>query len=151
MPEHLLRTHFSNYGTLRSLVCSHRAHCAFVNYATRSAAEAAAAAAADVGGRVIVAGVPLRVQWGKMRALDSMENEERGKNAREGRDVDRVLKEVGAGSRQEQQAGSSNQGAGATAGTGPEKEDLDALAEMTRAPPGQEGGEGEKYAALSGE
>ncbi|KAI4137175.1 MAG: hypothetical protein LQ340_008100, partial [Diploschistes diacapsis] len=44
LPEHALRTFFAPFGPLRSLICSHRSHCAFVNYSTRAGAEAAAAA-----------------------------------------------------------------------------------------------------------
>jgi len=81
-PEHLLRTHFEQFGRLRSLVCSHRSHCAFVNYMTREAAETAAQACQ---GRAIIKGVPLRVQWGKPKPLDSLDRDERLKNARSGR------------------------------------------------------------------
>ncbi|KAL1952954.1 hypothetical protein VTO42DRAFT_3821 [Malbranchea cinnamomea] len=82
LPEHALRTFFSEFGTIRSLICSHRSHCAFVNYATREAAEKAAA---HCQGKAIVQGCPLRVQWGKPRPLDSMDREERMQYAREGR------------------------------------------------------------------
>ncbi|KAK0873214.1 Pre-mRNA-splicing factor slt11 [Friedmanniomyces endolithicus] len=84
MPEHLLRTHFSQFGPLRSLVCSHRSHCAFLNFMTRDGAEAAAEAC---HGRAIVKGVPLRVQWGKPKPLDNMDREARMENARAGRGV----------------------------------------------------------------
>ena len=82
LPEHALRTQFSAYGPLRSLVCSHRSHCAFANYMTREGAEAAAAACQ---GRAVVQGVPLRVQWGRPKPLDSLDREVRMENARAGR------------------------------------------------------------------
>lgn len=41
LPEHALRTFFSEFGQLRSLICSHRSHCAFINFATRESAEKA--------------------------------------------------------------------------------------------------------------
>jgi pre-mRNA-splicing factor RBM22/SLT11 len=82
LPEHSLRTFFSKFGTLRSLVCSHRSHCAFVNYMNRADAESAAK---ECQGKAIVQGCPLRVRWGKPKALDNMDREERMKNAREGR------------------------------------------------------------------
>ncbi|KAK9446448.1 uncharacterized protein V1518DRAFT_185127 [Limtongia smithiae] len=66
LPEHALRTFFAAYGTLKSVVCSHRSHCAFINYTTREAAEAAAAA---TGTTVLIAGCPLRVTWGRPRAI----------------------------------------------------------------------------------
>lgn len=84
LPEHAIRTFFTSFGKLRSIVCSHRAHCAFINYATREAAEAAAEACQ---GKAVIAGCPLRVQWGKPRPLDNMEKEERMATARQGRDT----------------------------------------------------------------
>ncbi|KAK5132707.1 Pre-mRNA-splicing factor slt11 [Meristemomyces frigidus] len=82
LPEHDLRLHFAQHGALRSLVCSHRSHCAFVNYMTRDGAERAAEI---LQGRAVVRGVPLRVQWGRPKALDSMDREVRMGNARAGR------------------------------------------------------------------
>ncbi|KAK7566092.1 putative pre-RNA splicing factor Slt11 [Phyllosticta paracitricarpa] len=82
LPEHEIRTFFSKFGQLRSLICSHRSHCAFVNYASRKTAEAAAEACQ---GRAIIKGVPLRIQWGKPRPLDTMERDERMAHARSGR------------------------------------------------------------------
>ncbi|GKZ35590.1 pre-mRNA-splicing factor slt11 [Aspergillus brasiliensis] len=82
LPEHTLRTFFTQFGQLRSLICSHRAHSAFVNFATREGAEAAAK---HCQGRAVIQGCPLRVRWGKPKPLDNMDREERMKNAREGR------------------------------------------------------------------
>lgn len=82
LPEHSVRGFFSRYGQLRSLICSHRSHCAFVNYATRAGAEEAAKACQ---GKAVIEGCPLRVRWGKPKPLDNMDREERLKNAREGR------------------------------------------------------------------
>ncbi|RAL11817.1 Pre-mRNA-splicing factor ECM2 [Aspergillus homomorphus CBS 101889] len=82
LPEHELRTFFTQFGSLRSLICSHRAHSAFVNFATREGAEAAAK---HCQGKAVLQGCPLRVRWGKPKPLDNMDREERLKNAREGR------------------------------------------------------------------
>ncbi|KZF22685.1 pre-mRNA splicing factor slt-11 [Xylona heveae TC161] len=82
LPEHAVRAHFSQYGSLRSLVCSHRSHCAFINYSTRQGAEAAAEACQ---GRAVIMGCPLRVQWGRPRPLDTMDRQERIELGREGR------------------------------------------------------------------
>ncbi|KAK5070498.1 Pre-mRNA-splicing factor slt11 [Lithohypha guttulata] len=82
LPEHAIRTFFSQFGQLRSLVCSHRSHCAFINFATRDAAEAAAA---QCQGKAVVQGCPLRVRWGKPKALDSTDREQRLEWAKEGR------------------------------------------------------------------
>lgn len=82
LPEHKIRDFFSPYGKLRSLVCSHMSHCAFINYATREGAEAAAEA---LQGRAVIAGCPLRVQWGRPRPIGTMDKEERMATGREGR------------------------------------------------------------------
>jgi pre-mRNA-splicing factor RBM22/SLT11 len=82
LPEHKIRDFFSPYGKLRSLVCSHMSHCAFVNYATREGAEAAAEA---LQGRAVIAGCPLRVGWGRPRPIGTMDREERIATGREGR------------------------------------------------------------------
>ncbi|PYH42997.1 Pre-mRNA-splicing factor ECM2 [Aspergillus saccharolyticus JOP 1030-1] len=82
LPEHELRTFFTQFGSLRSLICSHRAHSAFINFATREGAEAAAK---HCQGKAVLQGCPLRIRWGKPKPLDNMDREERMKNAREGR------------------------------------------------------------------
>ena len=92
LPEHAIRTFFTPFGTLRSVVCSHRAHCAFINYLERDSAEAAAEACQ---GRAVIAGCPLRVQWGRPRPLDNMEKEERMATARQGRDTAAAVAAVG--------------------------------------------------------
>ncbi|EZG08151.1 pre-mRNA-splicing factor slt11 [Trichophyton rubrum CBS 735.88] len=89
LPEHALRTFFTPFGTIRSLVCSHRSHCAFINFASRESAEAAAAKCQGVA---VVQGCPLRVQWGKPRPLDNMERDERIQNARQGRQTVAAVK-----------------------------------------------------------
>ncbi|KAL8904969.1 MAG: hypothetical protein Q9207_002922 [Kuettlingeria erythrocarpa] len=88
LPEHAVRTFFAPFGTLRSVICSHRAHCAFINYATREAAEAAAE---HCQGKAVIQGCPLRVQWGRPRPLDSMDKEERMSLARQGRDTAKAV------------------------------------------------------------
>lgn len=84
LPEHEVRTFFEQFGQLRSLICSHRAHCAFVNYAARASAEAAAL---QCQGKAVIKGCPLRVRWGKPKPLDNMAQEDRRRNAREGRQL----------------------------------------------------------------
>lgn len=84
LPEHDIRTHFAQYGQLRSLVCSHRAHCAYVNYVKRADAETAAEA---LKGKVVIKGCPMRVTWGKPKQLDSLDQNVRMQYAREGRQV----------------------------------------------------------------
>ncbi|KAI4200002.1 MAG: hypothetical protein LQ346_002475 [Caloplaca aetnensis] len=88
LPEHAVRTFFAPFGTLRSVICSHRAHCAFINYATRGGAEAAAE---HCQGKAVIQGCPLRVQWGRPRPLDSMDKEERMSLARQGRDTAKAV------------------------------------------------------------
>lgn len=134
LPEYKIREFFEKYGKLQSLVCSHRAHCAFINYATRADAEKAADACR---GRAIVAGCPLRVTWGRPKQLDTTDREQRLANAREGRSV--------AEPRKKPLPGTSNTGA-IEAGPAGGGDDLDALAAMP--PPGQ--GE-DNYASLAGD
>jgi len=82
LPEFKIRDHFSQYGKLRSLVCSHMSHCAFVNYALRESAEAAAEACQ---GKAVIAGCPLRVQWGRPKPIGMMDYDERTASAKSGR------------------------------------------------------------------
>jgi pre-mRNA-splicing factor RBM22/SLT11 len=82
LPDYKIRDFFSPFGKLRSLVCSHMSHCAFVNYASR---ESAVAAAEALQGKAVIAGCPLRVQWGRPRPIGTMEREERVATGREGR------------------------------------------------------------------
>ena len=132
LPEHEIRTYFAQYGALRSVVCSHRSHCAFINYMDRESAEKAAAA---LQGRASVNGVPLRVQWGRPKPLDSMDREERLENARAGRATANAIE--GDKGAKAIEAASGAEGAG-SAGS------LEALAP----PPGQQDVE---YAAMGGE
>jgi len=82
LPEHAIRTFFAPFGTIRSIICSHRSHCAFINYVDRESAEKAAE---QCQGRAVVQGCPLRVQWGKPKPLDNLDREERMGYARQGR------------------------------------------------------------------
>ena len=136
LPEHALHTYFARFGALRSLVCSHRSHSAFVNYLSRESAEKAAEACQ---GKAVVAAVPLRVQWGRPRALDSLDRDARLENARAGRAV------VAAGAGGKRKGGEDAEDSGAR-GKG---EDWEGLAANVLAPPGL--GEGVEYAALAGE
>ena len=119
LPEHDLRTHFAKYGTLRSVVCSHRSHCAFMNYVDRDGAEAAAAACQ---GRVVIKGVPLRVQWGRPKPLDNMDREKRMENAKAGRQTGHAGGASGAA------VGSGLLAAGPSAETADNLDDLDTIA-----------------------
>lgn len=137
MPEHEIRTYFAQFGALRSLVCSHRSHCAFVNYMDRASAEKAAA---TCQGRALVKGVPLRVQWGRPKPLDSMDRDTRMENARSGRATQGGSRSAGGPQAQKAIAG----GAAAPTAAG---DDLDSLLGVA-APPGQDD---KQYAAQSGE
>ncbi|KAJ9496739.1 Pre-mRNA-splicing factor slt11 [Exophiala xenobiotica] len=96
LPEHAIRTFFTPFGQIRSLVCSHRAHCAFINYATREGAEAAAA---QCQGKAVIQGCPLRVRWGKPKPLDNTDREQRLEWAREGRQTAAAVKAAESGGR----------------------------------------------------
>lgn len=139
LPEHTLRTFFTPFGVLRSVICSHRSHCAFVNYATRAGAEAAAA---HCQGRAVISGCPLKVQWGKPRPLDNMDKDERMAIARQGRDTAKAIKAL----QSNQTSGAFDVTSGDDRGLGERGEGLDDLA-MIAPPPGQED---VKYASLAG-
>jgi len=74
LPEYKIRDFFKVHGKIKSLVCSHMSHCAFVNYETREAAEKAALACQ---GRAVIAGCPLRIRWGQPKAIGNMDKQER--------------------------------------------------------------------------
>ncbi|CAK3824591.1 Pre-mRNA-splicing factor slt11 [Lecanosticta acicola] len=135
LPEHEIRTHFQQYGALRSVVCSHRSHCAFMNYMNRAGAEAAAAACQ---GKAVVKGVPLRVQWGRPKPLDNMDRDQRMENAKAGRTTAGPGKAIAGPSGRKAIAGPSGQASA---------DDLDSLAAVAPPP-----GEGDvEYAAMAGE
>ena len=136
LPEHEIRTYFAKFGKLRSVVCSHRSHCAFINYMTRKEAEAAAEACQ---GRAVVAAVPLRVQWGKPKVLDTMDREQRMAQARAGRDVARATTGPSAGG-----APGSVNAQSSKAARDAELESINALAP----PPGSDD---VQYASLAGD
>ncbi|OLN94087.1 Pre-mRNA-splicing factor slt-11 [Colletotrichum chlorophyti] len=136
LPEHKLREFFKAHGKIKSLVCSHMSHCAFVNYETREAAEKAAAACQ---GRAVIAGCPLRVRWGVPKAIGTMDKEQRSQmlmDARRGHGGFRS----GAGKGERKQiAGSSTADDVAPQRTAP----------VVAPPPGA--GDGPQYASLNGD
>jgi pre-mRNA-splicing factor RBM22/SLT11 len=71
LAEHHIRTFFSAFGNIKSVVCVHRSRCAFVNFASRAGAEAAAE---SCQGKAVIAGCPLRIQWGKPRPLGNIDH-----------------------------------------------------------------------------
>jgi len=82
LPEFKIRDFFKEHGKIKSLICSHMSHCAFINYETREAAEKAADACK---GKAVIAGCPLRVRWSVPKAVGTMNREERGEMLRDGR------------------------------------------------------------------
>lgn len=73
LPEYKIKAHFAQFGPLKSVVCSHRARCAFVNFKTRAAAELAAESCR--GGELVIEVHPLKVQWSKPRPIGTVEAE----------------------------------------------------------------------------
>ncbi|KAF2111771.1 hypothetical protein BDV96DRAFT_614617 [Lophiotrema nucula] len=133
LPEHEIRTHFAQYGQLRSVVCSHRAHCAFINYVKRKDTEIAAE---TLQGKTVIKGCPLRVTWGKPKQLDTTDQNIRMQYAKEGRTA------VGRGKQAALAAGPSR--GAIEAGPG---DDLDSLAAIAP-PPGED--DEANYASLAG-
>ncbi|KAF8427817.1 hypothetical protein EV426DRAFT_544608 [Tirmania nivea] len=80
LAEHNIRTFFSAFGQIRSIVCVHRSRAAFVNFATRAGAEAAAE---SCQGKAVIAGCPLRIQWGRPRPLGNLDRAQASRIGRE--------------------------------------------------------------------
>ncbi|KAK1596988.1 RNA recognition domain-containing protein [Colletotrichum navitas] len=136
LPEHKIREFFKAHGKIKSLVCSHMSHCAFVNYETRDAAEKAAAA---YRGRAVIAGCPLRIRWGVPKAIGTMDKEQRsqmlmdarrGQGSARGGDGKSGRRQVPASSDAGEDVRSSN-------------------VQVVAPPPGAD--DGPKYASLQGE
>ncbi|KAK2025166.1 RNA recognition domain-containing protein [Colletotrichum zoysiae] len=135
LPEHKIREFFKAHGKIKSLVCSHMSHCAFVNYETREAAEKAAAACQ---GRAVIAGCPLRVRWGVPKAIGTMDKEQRSQmlmDARRGQGSVRGGGKIG----RRQISASSDAGEGVQQSN----------SQVVAPPPGAD--DGPKYASLQGE
>lgn len=133
LPEHKLREFFKVHGKIKSLVCSHMSHCAFVNYETREAAEKAAA---SCQGRAVIAGCPLRVRWGVPKTIGNMNREQRGQMLRDARvgvpNQARQQRDIEAGDQQRLP-----------------RESAPASANIVAAPPGAD--DTPNYASLSGD
>ena len=99
-------------------------------------------AAASCQGRALVKGVPLRVQWGRPKPLDSMDRDTRMENARSGRATHGTAKSAAGQQAQKAIAGGSANAAAIAA-----SDDLDSLVAVA-APPGQDD---KQYAAQNGE
>ncbi|KAK3372339.1 hypothetical protein B0H63DRAFT_292517 [Podospora didyma] len=135
LPEFKIRDFFKAFGKIKSLVVSHMTHCAFVNYETREAAEAAAE---QCKGRAVIAGCPLRIRWSVPKAIGTMDKEERAEMLRDGRSAFPDAKRRAAPKMIE---GGSAQGGQPTAQT-------DELSGLALAPP--PGADDVQYASLSG-
>ena len=132
LPEFKLRDFFKAHGKIKSLVCSHMSHCAFINYETREAAEKAAAACQ---GRAVIAGCPLRIRWGQPKAIGTMDREQRSQMLRDAR----LPRGQGQSRQQNAIEGGAQDGQPRIAGGAP----------IVAAPPG--GDEAPNYASLSGD
>lgn len=137
LPEHKIRDFFKAHGKIKSLVCSHMSHCAFINYETRQGAERASEACQ---GKAVIAGCPLRVRWSQPKAVGNMNREERSEMLRDGRSAFPQARRTQGG--QKAVEGGNATGAG---GSGAQQNDLENLA--VAAPPGASD---VNYASLSG-
>lgn len=135
LPEFKIRDFFKAFGKIKSLVCSHMSHCAFINYETREAAERAAD---ECKGRAVIAGCPLRVRWSQPKAVGTMNKEERSEMLRDGRSAY-------PSGRRSQQGGQKAIGGAPPSGAQPPQDELSNLA--VAAPPGAAD---VNYASLSG-
>ncbi|SPO07323.1 related to cell cycle control protein cwf5 [Cephalotrichum gorgonifer] len=130
LPEYKIRDFFKVHGKIKSLVCSHMSHCAFVNYETREAAEKAALACQ---GKAIISGCPLRVRWKVPTAVGNMNREQRSQMLMDAR---RAV--VGPRTKGGQRTGAPGSGSQAEAPAAP----------VIAPPPGTE--DAPKYASLEG-
>ncbi|KAI1493631.1 RNA recognition domain-containing protein [Biscogniauxia mediterranea] len=124
LPEYKIRDFFKEHGKIKSLICSHMSHCAFINYETREGAERAAEACR---GRAVIAGCPLRVRWSLPKAIGTMNKEERAEMARDGRSAFGNQRR-GQASRKAIGGGPSQGGAGPAGGPAPEAASVSAVA-----------------------
>ncbi|KAI0020027.1 RNA recognition domain-containing protein [Xylariomycetidae sp. FL0641] len=141
LPEHKIRAFFQEHGKIKSIVCSHMTHCAFINYETREGAERAADACK---GRAVIAGCPLRVRWSQPKPIGTMNKEERAQMARDGRSAFSDQRQKNAGARK---AITGAPGQGAANQSADAQSDLDAMAAVA-APPGASD---VNYASLAGD
>lgn len=137
LPEHKIRDFFKAHGKIKSLVCSHMSHCAFINYETREGAERAAE---TCQGKAVIAGCPLRVRWSQPKAVGNMNREERSEMLRDGRSAFPQARRAQGGQKAVEGGNASGSGAG-----GAQQDDLANLA--VAAPPGASD---INYASLSG-
>lgn len=135
LPEFKIRDFFKAFGKIKSLVCSHMSHCAFINYETREAAERAAD---ECKGRAVIAGCPLRVRWSQPKAVGTMNREERSEMLRDGRSAFPQARRA--------QQGGPKAIEGASTGGAQQQDELSNLA--VAAPPGAAADV--SYASLSG-
>ncbi|KAL2258666.1 hypothetical protein VTK26DRAFT_7955 [Humicola hyalothermophila] len=141
LPEYKIRDFFKVFGKIKSLVVSHMTHCAFVNYETREGAEKAAA---ELKGRAVIAGCPLRIRWSVPKAIGTMNKEERAEMLRDGRSAFAGANRKGPQMAIEGTAGAQGgQGGGSAA-----SQDDDALSNLAVAAP--PGAADVQYASLSG-
>ncbi|KAL2276402.1 hypothetical protein FJTKL_00916 [Diaporthe vaccinii] len=136
--EHKIRDFFKAHRKIKSLVCSHISHCAFINYETREGAERASEACQ---GKAVIAGCPLRVRWSQPKAVGNMNREERSEMLRDRRSAFPQARRTPQGGQKAVEGGNAT-GAG---GSGAQKNDLENLA--VAAPPGASD---VNYASLSG-
>lgn len=111
LPEYVLRDYFARHGKIASLVCVHRARCAFVTFADRRGAEAAARSVPTPGGKLVLNGCKLRIAWSKPRPLGS----NHGEHTRLGQIIRKAIRQRDLKERSHAKRGQSEDG-GAAAG-----------------------------------
>lgn len=142
LPEYKIRDFFKEHGKIKSLVCSHMSHCAFINYETREGAERAAEACQ---GKAVISGCPLRVRWSMPKAVGTMNKEQRAEMGRDGRAA------FGIRGRGQQGGGGRKAIEGAQGGQegdgGPQQKDADGIPVLAPPP----GADNVNYASLKGD
>lgn len=140
LPEHKIRDFFKIHGKIKSLVCSHMSHCAFINYETREGAERAAEACQ---GRAVIAGCPLRVRWSIPKPVGTMNKEQRAELGRDGRNA---FKDVRMSVAQKAIQGRPGQAMLTQGESAPRQDDLEDLTAVAPPP----GASDINYASLAG-
>lgn len=126
LPEHAIRAHFAQWAPVSTVVCIHRARCAFVTFADRAGAEFAArnATGGGYGSKLVIKGNKLRLGWSKPRSLGTSQPE----HIKLGQLIKKAMR---ARDLKERQARGDTRGAAAA--DGEDKEEV----EQIRLPPGQ--------------
>lgn len=112
LPENLIVNHFKQFGNVVSIVCIHRARCAFITFSSRASAELAAVKGTkpEGSGKFIIKGCKLRLAWSKPRPLGSSHSE----HTKLGQIVKKAMKQLDVKERNARNKGIKSSGSTST-------------------------------------